>query len=103
MIKKTLIFKTRKISDQTIGNIQHHLQNKNWDSLYESNANDGYNLILEEITTCLDQYVPEKTIIIPHNKIIKEPWMTAALIKSSLEKTNYIRELQVMTKIIQNI
>ena len=84
--RNPLIFKTRSIKDETIEEIKHHLQNKSWDSLNESTTNDGYNLILEEITSCLDKYAPEKTIVIPYNKIIKEPWMTAALIKSSLEK-----------------
>ena len=90
--KNPLILNVRKVTIDSIQQIEKTLSEYNWDVLNVLDANDGYNLILNEITTKLNQECPEKNIIIPSNKIIREPWMTKGLIKSSQEKDKLFRK-----------
>ena len=90
--RNPLIFNTRKVTQQSIDEMNIKLNFINWDRLDVLNANDGYEYIVTNVGTILDDVVPEKTVIIPFSKIIREPWMTDGLMKSSAERDKLYRK-----------
>ena len=84
--KNPLVFKARKITSESIENINQNLADCDWASLDNLDAELCYDTLLHNVTNCLDIECPEKTIVIPYKNIIKEPWMTGGLIKSATEK-----------------
>ena len=59
------------------------IEQTNWNYLDDININDACDELTEKIKDTLDLYAPLKTIKIPHKNIIRDPWMTKGLIKSS--------------------
>ena len=60
-----------------------YLDNFDWNTLNTMNINEATELSLKTIQYSLDKFAPEKTIHIPYTNIIKQPWMTPALLKSA--------------------
>ena len=90
--KNPLVFKSRKIYPENIENISERLSQYDWNNLDGMDCNSCYDLVLDRVTTCLNEECPEKITVIPYNKIIKEPWMTKGLMKSADEKDKLYRK-----------
>ena len=80
---KPLIFEKRQINEKVTNQIQTMIEQTNWNYLDDININDACDELTEKIKDTLDLYAPLKTIKIPHTNIIRDPWMTKGLIKSS--------------------
>ena len=52
--------------------------------LDKKDCNTAYNILVEKITETLDIHAPEKLVTISPKYIIREPWMTSGLLKSSM-------------------
>ena len=81
--KKPLVFKTRKMTTNVLNMIKTALSQTSWDCCNGFDANDTYNYFIGKLNSLIEQYAPLKTVRIPHKHIIREPWMSTALIKSS--------------------
>ena len=46
-------------------------------------ANDAYNIFSDKLHDIINTISPEKTIRIPAKKVIREPWVTKGIMKSS--------------------
>jgi hypothetical protein len=46
-------------------------------------VDQGYDLLMNTLTDALNQYAPEKEIQISRRSVIREPWVTSGLLKSS--------------------
>jgi hypothetical protein len=81
--KKPLILKCRSITDTSVHNISNKLYDTNWSSLSDMSVDQGYDLLMNTLTDALNQYAPEKEIQISKRCVIREPWVTSGLLKSS--------------------
>ena len=70
----------RPMDDDKITNITNELNNIDWAVMDHLNIDDAYTLMVSKIQNAL------KTIKIPYKKILRQPWMTPALLKSSQTK-----------------
>ena len=57
-----------------------------WQCLDTMDVNDASDHFTLQLTNVLDMCAPNKTIVIPSKNIVREPWMTKGLIKSSKTK-----------------
>ena len=64
-----------------------HLDTVDWTILLNMNPNEANNHFNKVFTDSLNSHIPEKTITLPYEDIIRLPWMTPALLKST--KTKY--------------
>ena len=69
-----------------------YLDNFDWNTLNTMNINEATELILKTIQYSLDKFAPEKTIHISYKNIIKQPWMTPALLKSAKNRDILFRK-----------
>ena len=81
---KPMKIKTRKLDENAISNINNDLSQKDWDFLESVNVNDGYTQFIDIINNSLDERAPEITKTIKPSHILKVPWMTSGLLKSSI-------------------
>ena len=56
------------------------------------NINDASDFFIRKITEAIDIYAPEKSLKIKQKDIIRQPWMTPALIKSTNAKDKMYRK-----------
>ena len=47
------------------------------------NTDQAYANFSNKLTALIDQFAPEKTVTIPYKRIMREPWMTKGILKSS--------------------
>ena len=95
--KESLIFKSRSFSDQAFANMERYLSQLDWTFLSNIELNDAYSKFLGEINNCIDHFAPEKTTVIPHHKIIRQPWITKGILKSSKRLTKLYRRKHELT------
>ena len=82
-VNASLKITPRKLDDENIAKIKASLWGLNWNDVSTMDANDGYNFIVKKIQDVMDTIAPKKLLTIDPSKIIREPWMTPGLIKSS--------------------
>ena len=77
----------RPINDVNLANMKSHLDTIDWTiillNMKPNEANNHFNKVL---TNSLNSHIP-KTIALPYEDILRLPWMTPALLKST--KTKY--------------
>ena len=56
------------------------------------NTDQSYDHFNTVLLRAIDTYIPEKTITIPYQNVLKQPWMTPALLKSSKTKDKMYRK-----------
>ncbi len=81
--KSPVRLETRKLDDESLNKIKLALREMDWSNIKNMDTNEGYDFIVKRIQFVLDTICPKKTVTIDPSKIIREPWMTAGLIKSS--------------------
>ncbi len=60
-----------------------HLKTINWDYLKDLSVNEARNTFHSKINEVIETLTPLKSVTIPHNRIIRQPWMSTGLLKSS--------------------
>ncbi len=73
----------RKLDDHNINRIKNAIKQVDWNRLQYLNANQGYDHLIEKITSIMDVVAPVKYKKIKPQNIAKEPWMSAGLMQSS--------------------
>ena len=82
--KKTpLIIQKRYMTDVAIQHINSTIQNQDWNYLNNMTMDDAYTEFNNKLGDIIEYAAPQKTITIPSSLIIRDPWMTRGLIKSS--------------------
>ena len=84
--KRPLTIKTRQLDDTKLRNINQSLQENNWESITPSNShelNHCFQTFIDKIQQIVNQHAPEKEIKIKPKEIIRNPWITPGLLKSS--------------------
>jgi hypothetical protein len=80
---KPLTFTHRPLCDEQVNKISSELKSVNWDFLQLSDTETSYNGFLEKLTNVIDKHAPVKTKTIPACKIIRDPWYSKGLLKST--------------------
>ena len=76
----------RPMDEEKFININNDLNNIDWAIIDNLDIDDAYNLMVSKILNALNSHAPEKTIKISYKNILRQPWMTSALLKSSRTK-----------------
>jgi hypothetical protein len=63
--------------------IANTINRTNWQYLEKLNTNEAYAAFSNTLSEIINTEAPEKTIVIPASRVIREPWMTIGLITSS--------------------
>jgi hypothetical protein len=81
--KSSLTIKCRPTDEQTMQNTLTHLKAINWDYLKDLSVNEAWNTFHSKINEVIETLTPLKSVTIPHNRIIRQPWMSTGLLQSS--------------------
>ena len=81
--KIPLIKETRKLNDANIMKVKESLSQIDWNCLNSLNVDEAYDFFVDNLNNCLDENAPKVKIKINPKNIIREPWMTEGLVKSS--------------------
>lgn len=78
-----LIVRKRKLDGDTITSIKQSLETVDWSFIDNQDVNTGYSIFSSTVTDILDKKAPIKTCRIRPQHVIKEPWVTPGILKSS--------------------
>jgi len=82
--KMPIQYERRNLTDANIEKIKNDLLNTDWNNLLENQqVGDSYGIFIQRLTESLDRHAPFKKKTIPVKYIIREPWITPGLLKSS--------------------
>lgn len=80
---KSMTFDYRRLTDDAIHIISREIQETEWDFLDPLTVNESCNEFISKITEILDRIAPQKTKTISPKKIIRDPWITVGILRSS--------------------
>lgn len=89
-----LIFEHRQLNNITYKQISNALENIDWSSLSSSNAEDSYTKIIDNINSTIEHFAPKKLIKIPAKHVMREPWITRGILRSS-KKLDRLYKIQL--------
>lgn len=78
-----LSFKCRRLNETVMDEITSHLDICDWSILQDMNVELAYDTFMEKMTAILDHCAPERKINIPKKSVIRDPWVTLGILKSS--------------------
>jgi hypothetical protein len=78
-----LTFEHRKLNDETFQQISNALANIDWSCLNSYNAEDSYNTLIRNINDTVEHFTPKTLIKIPSKHVMREPWITPGILRSS--------------------
>ena len=78
-----LFIKTRMMNDKKMNNINKSLDQINWNLLINDDIEGSFSRFIASVNAAINLHAPEREIKINAKKIIRNPWITAGLIKSS--------------------
>ena len=82
--QKKIQLTLRKIKDAQLRQITDSLKQNDWSDLYNlKDVNEAYAYFLNTLKSVIDNIAPEKQITITKSRLIREPWVTTGLLKSS--------------------
>ena len=85
-IKKQVVFTVNKITDDSVILLNNELSNVDWNEcLKDTDVHESFNAITDKINQSIHKHTPIKSVKISSKRIIREPWMTKGLLKSSLK------------------
>ena len=91
--KEPLVFQQRMIGPEQINNVSTDIKNTHWDQIMgHKTVNECHNAFIDRILKILNTHAPTKIISIPYRAILREPWMTAGLLKSSHTKATSLQK-----------
>ena len=71
------------MTDVAIQHINSTIQNQDWNYLNTMTMDDAYTEFNNKLGNIIEYAAPQKAITIPSSLIIRDPWMTRGLLKSS--------------------
>ncbi len=74
------------MDDTKMNNIVNFLEDFDWTQIENMDINIGTELLIDTIQKALDQFAPLQTKHISYKNILRQPWMTPALLKSSHQR-----------------
>ena len=80
---KPKLIRSRELDKSKIEKITSKLLLTDYNQLHNINVNEGYTFVLDKLNQSLDQFAPYKERLIQPNNIIRDPWMSKSLLKSS--------------------
>ena len=86
------MFSCRPTDEQTLLNIHNHLANTDWSYLDTLSLNEAWDNFHRTLNNTIDQFAPLKSIRLSHKHIIRQPWMSAGLLKSSRTLDKFYRK-----------
>ncbi len=87
-------FKIRDLSDANVLKLNDQLERYDWSFLRNLDGNSAYEAFSEALQKEIDKAAPMKTINISKKRVIREPWITKGIIKSSKTLDNlYMKTL----------
>ena len=79
-----LIFNCRPIDIAKIDKLNTAIHDTNWAQIISSkHISDCYKNFICYFNKLIDECIPLKRVVIPYRSVIREPWMTADLLKQS--------------------
>ncbi len=82
------------MDEAKINNMTNFLLNFDWSQLEHMEINTGTKLLIDTIQYALNQFAPEITKCIPYKNILRQPWMTVELLKSSQHRELLFKRCQ---------
>ena len=83
ILKLPITVTTRCLNDDKLNKIANDLKTQNWSCLNNKNVDDAFVTFTECLQSKINLHAPEKTKTISPYKIIRNPWITPGLLKSS--------------------
>ena len=91
--KEPLVFTHRPIGSEQVTKMRHELSNICWSEiLHDEHVDRSYGIFIDKLRNVIDTCAPEKTTTIPHKSVIREPWMTSGIIRSSRKRDKLYRQ-----------
>ena len=93
--KEPLVFQQRMIGPEQINKVSTDIKNTHWDqNMGHKTVNECHNAFIDRIlnTGILNTHAPTKIISIPYMAILREPWMTAGLLKKLTHKATSLQK-----------
>ena len=88
-----LVFSHRPIGPVEFAKLNTTISSIDWrDLLTDEQVSDCYDTFITHFQRILDECAPMKETVIPYRHIIREPWMTTGLMKSSRKRTLLYRK-----------
>jgi hypothetical protein len=78
-----LIFKHRQVNANVLHNITNVLSETDWTHLLDVNVNQAFLNFSDKLSDTMNYFAPEKIIKIPYKFVIRDPWVTKGIMKSS--------------------
>ena len=81
--KQPLTFKHRQLNAFAKEQIKANLDGTDWTYLNDVGIDQAYVSFSYKLKETLDNFAPEKCVTIPNKRIIRDPWVTVGILKSS--------------------
>lgn len=82
--KEPLVFYHRPLQQERLQCLNNAIYSTNWNTITRGlNVSDSYDAFTGKLTNLIDEHVPERMSKIPWKAVLREPWMTSGLLKSS--------------------
>ena len=81
--KGPLIFQYRQINDANLTKVSNDLAAHDWTGVQSVSVEEAFHIITTGINQSIEAHCPIKTAKISEKNIIREPWMTSGILKSS--------------------
>ena len=82
--KEPLVFKHRPIDVDKIDQLNTAINNTNWAQIITNeHISDSYRSFIDYLNKLIDECIPIKKVVIPYRSVIREPCVTADLLKLS--------------------
>ena len=93
-VRESQTIKTRAFTDSAVANISDQMTNMNWKEILEDkDVNTGFNIFHDKLMTTIDEFAPEKVKRINYKKLVRDPWITASLMKSLTKQKKLYKEM----------
>ena len=81
--KGPLKFQYRQINDKNLAKVRDDLSSHDWSGVQSVSVDEAFDTIITTVNQSVQVHCPLKTANISEKNIIREPWMTSGLLKSS--------------------
>ena len=81
--KQPKTFTYRNLNSDAYENMRNKLDSIEWTTLHNMGMEEGYSTFMDLLKNTINRVSPQKTAVIPTHKIIREPWITRGIMKSS--------------------
>ena len=86
------MFKHRPINPESLEQMRNQLSSTDWSYLENLDINTACSDFSDKMKSLIEQFTPEKEVIIPPKFIIRDEWMTRGLLKSSFKVTRLYKK-----------